>query len=298
MPRSLLLPTLLMLWLGAIGGARAQPAPEPSARATKTSPVLQEWRKYKAWLQHHVPEYHRQLNGPATLEEIQALEAELGVQLPEDFKDLYLENNGQQEAFVVSGSMLGHSFLSLQQISFFWKRDVVPGSQTPGVDSRIRAFQPGTVQNRLFTRRWIPLFTDTEGVYLGYDFSPGPEGRQGQIINFGARVDQHCVLASDLTGFLKRINSQLEKTDLQRAIFMEDGHRYIHGFSNQGHLTDDLVGLTTRGATRDMLIRGDKQTKVVITPQPGASAPTGKRGPAPVPIPPPPSDLRVPVPKK
>ncbi|WP_375754251.1 SMI1/KNR4 family protein [Corallococcus exercitus] len=299
-PRSLLLVTTLLLSLSAVGRVQAQPAPESTrttvAQGKQVPAVLQEWRKYKAWLRRNVPAYHAQLNGPATLAQIQALEAELGVKLPEDFKQLYLENNGEQDPFGDEGSMLGHSFLSLQQISFFWKQDVLPGIEgLADADWQTRSFKPGTVQDHFLVRQWIPLFTDTQGDFLGYDFAPGPKGQKGQIINFGTREYVHHVIARDLTDFLRRINAQLAKTDVKKAVFTnEKGTRNIFGFSREGHLTDDLVALKTRGVTRDVI---DGPTKVIIRPAEEPSAPVRTGKPTPVPIPAP-EDLRAPVLKK
>ncbi|MHA7633665.1 SMI1/KNR4 family protein [Corallococcus sp. M7] len=299
-PRALLLGTTLLLSLSAVGRVQAQPAPESTrttvAQGKQVPAVLQEWRKYKAWLRRNVPAYHAQLNGPATLAQIQALEAELGVKLPEDFKQLYLENNGQQDPFGDEGSMLGHSFLSLQQISFFWKRDVLPGIEgLADADSQTRSFKPGTVQDHFLVRQWIPLFTDTQGDYLGYDFAPGPKGQKGQIINFGTREYVHHVIARDLTDFLRRINAQLAKTDVKKAVFTDEkGTRLISGFSFEGHLTDDLVALQTRGVTRDV-IDGPAQFIVLPTKQPGAPA---VKQQLPQGLPPPQSEIHVRYPKQ
>jgi len=52
----------------------------------------------------------------------------------------------------------------------------------------------------------LPVFTDTQGDCICYDFAPGTRGRKGQLINFGVREYEHCVLAVNLTDFLQRIS--------------------------------------------------------------------------------------------
>ncbi|MEM6801194.1 MAG: SMI1/KNR4 family protein [Bacteroidota bacterium] len=56
------------------------------------------------------------------------------------------------------------------------------------------------------TPYWIPFMSDGTGNFKAIDLAPGPKGRAGQIISFGADEDLIKVLAEDLVSYLQRIS--------------------------------------------------------------------------------------------
>ncbi|QSQ20470.1 SMI1/KNR4 family protein [Pyxidicoccus parkwayensis] len=190
-----------------------------------------------------MPLYHERLNGPAKPEEISALEAELGVTLPEDLKRLYLENNGERDDDFNGGSMMGLTFLSLEKIAWHRKQYILPSLESPDFRNTtdwLRSVPKGAVQDLYFHRNWIPLFTDGQGDYLGLDFAPGPNGEEGQFINFGSREEEHCLIADGMTSFLQLVNEKLEKHARDVVIIEDKGQKLVFGIDGEGHLTDDL----------------------------------------------------------
>jgi cell wall assembly regulator SMI1 len=131
----------------------------------------------------------------------------------------------------------------IQKVAYYWKRDVLPRHEAGGpanTASWLRSVPKGSVQDLYFHRNWIPLFTDSQGDYLGLDFAPGPNGKPGQFINFGTREEEHCLIADDLTSFLRLINEKLVKHARDVVIIKDDGMKRAFGVVGEGHLTDDL----------------------------------------------------------
>jgi len=64
-------------------------------------------------------------------------------------------------------------------------------------------------------QKWIPIFSDGAGNYLGIDLIPGIKGKKGQIINFGRDKEEQdmIVFADSLSDFFEFIKTELEKPD-------------------------------------------------------------------------------------
>ena len=70
---------------------------------------------FENWLEKHLPEVVKDLNPPATMEEIQLLEKTIGRSLPEDFISLYQWHNGQM-GNAPTGLWYGLEFMSIKGI--------------------------------------------------------------------------------------------------------------------------------------------------------------------------------------
>lgn len=76
------------------------------------------WLKFEHWLSEHWPVRLKDLNPPATREEITALETALGVQLPADYVACLQRHNGQAAA--ARGLFDCAKFLSTTEILSQW----------------------------------------------------------------------------------------------------------------------------------------------------------------------------------
>lgn len=59
------------------------------------------------------------LNAPATIEEIQYVESELGISFPDELRNLYLAHNGEDKSG--PGLFFGLPFLSLDEVLDGWR---------------------------------------------------------------------------------------------------------------------------------------------------------------------------------
>jgi cell wall assembly regulator SMI1 len=62
-----------------------------------------------------------------------------------------------------------------------------------------------TIKKKYFHCKWLPIFSDWGGNYLGLDLDPDTEGIKGQVINFGRDEEDMFVFASNLEAFFDLI---------------------------------------------------------------------------------------------
>lgn len=67
------------------------------------------------------------------------------------------------------------------------------------------------IRKKYFHYKWLPLFSDYGGNYIGIDLDPDTEGKKGQIINFGRDEEDMIVLAKSLDEFFDFILIELGK---------------------------------------------------------------------------------------
>lgn len=65
------------------------------------------------------------------------------------------------------------------------------------------------IKKKYFHFKWLPLFSDFGGNYIGIDFDPDTNGTKGQIINFGRDEEKMFVIADNLESFFDFILSEL-----------------------------------------------------------------------------------------
>ena len=135
----------------------------------------EEWNTYIENLCSKMPFLRETLRAGASMDDIKAAEAEIGVQFPEKLRGLYLANDGDNGE-AVCGMMLGFHFLSLDILRMEWRRSYAK-------------------------TRWVPIGSDGGGNFIGVDLEPGGNG---QVINFGRDEQGRTVLAENLGAFFER----------------------------------------------------------------------------------------------
>lgn len=201
--------------------------------------IQENWTFYTNWLKSKLKTYSDLLNSGCSDGDIQKLENYLGISLPEDFKTLYKLNNGDNKINTENtyiGAFLGFEFLSIDRIISIhsdwkhYKNDDYVGSSFPENHIRIQ----------YTNSKWIPLFADSGGNYIGLDLDPGANGTNGQIINFGRDEDNKFVIANSLNSFLEFIKTKIQSGQCDAAITREDDGGFSFGLNPQSHLIDDL----------------------------------------------------------
>lgn len=185
-------------------------------------PLNQTWGRIKRVLAEHVPELSDSLNIPIDLQELQRIEAELGIMLPPSVRDSYLCVDGQDpSADFKEGIFFGLTLLPLEDVLrewSFWRRvEFDPSTgQNPDILAIMSSIPPGWVKPLYACRGWLPLIADKCGNYVGVDLDPpgnshtanradsvngtssksrrATGGSWGQVILFGRDFDRKCVL--------------------------------------------------------------------------------------------------------
>jgi cell wall assembly regulator SMI1 len=189
--------------------AREPAAANPTATAeTKADPsgrLAGRLSRPERWLAKHRPRFLKSLQPGASEVELQALQAELGLELPEELRTLLAWHNGQGEGY--AGRFEENwLFLGTERIASA-KRDL--DLQAPGNGDRT-GWRP----------EWIPFLDDDGGDYLCLDTgAPGVPVRA-----FWLGQPEHPVVAPSLTDwaeeFVKAVEAGEYHEEPERGTFL------------------------------------------------------------------------------
>lgn len=167
------------------------------------------YQRLERWLAAHRPQILANLQPPASDAELAGLAESLGVSLPTAFLDLYRWHNGQRDPRE-PGPFYGLSFLSIAEVLTQWRGWNEILADTDDIHGFSSSVAPGVVKERYANRLWIPFSDDWGGNHIGIDLDPGPNGRVGQVINFGRDEEAKYVLGRSVDAFVERIAGELE----------------------------------------------------------------------------------------
>jgi cell wall assembly regulator SMI1 len=170
--------------------------------------ALGAWTFIEQVLAERHPALLADLRPGATDADLDCIEGELRVTLPEAFRVFYKHHDGQNGEAGAPGLFFGMIFLSLDEISAVCK------SRSPslGPDHAFYVVEaePGPVVNTCLVRTGkLPFAKDHLGNLLGLDFSPGELGVIGQCISFGRDGRRPHVVAKSFEEFLVWIQSRM-----------------------------------------------------------------------------------------
>lgn len=143
--------------------------------------------------------YYKSLQPGLSPQQIQVLEEQYGITLPEDLRSLYQWHNGQQddnyEAFVNNST-----FVSLENaLDAAAEFTSMIGSDFELPD--------------MWHETWIPIFSNGGGDYICYDLAGSFDGQPGQLIEYWHADNDRNIIAGDLAGFLDALAKLYEMYD-------------------------------------------------------------------------------------
>ncbi|MCR4865295.1 MAG: SMI1/KNR4 family protein [Lachnospiraceae bacterium] len=197
---------------------------------------------YKEMLFERMPHLSETLNEGVSSKDIREAENIIGIRFPEYLKELYLTNNGDDNE-AICGMIMGLHFMSLESMLKEW-RELKKIADDPKINNNgsFSSTPMASIKRCYADAKWIPFCTDGGGNFIGIDLAPGPNGKAGQIINFGRDEGNKAVLAKDMNAFFERLIRIIKSDDFYIADY--DGEDVIllgtddieEGF----HLTDYL----------------------------------------------------------
>jgi cell wall assembly regulator SMI1 len=135
----------------------------------------------------------------ATEEQLAEFATTTGFELPDGLKTLLRLSNGAPEGFGF------RSLMSVEQITREWVNwnSIFEDFSLDDLQSGYRSDDDRTLPFYT-TPRWVSFVDERTGNFAAVDLLPGPTGRTGQIIYFGA--DEYTIrwLAADVADFLRR----------------------------------------------------------------------------------------------
>lgn len=165
-------------------------------------PPTDPWPRLEAFLAARLPRLRDDLAPGADESTLDALARRTGRALPEALQALYRGHDGQHGD--APGLFFGLRFLSAAEAGEEWYRwaDLLAGDPSLAPAITVTAQPEGAVQAVYATPDWLPFAADGAGNHLAVDLAPGPDGKPGQVVTFGADEPVRRVLAPSALDFL------------------------------------------------------------------------------------------------
>lgn len=221
--------------------------------------MQKQWQWFENWLVENAPKVIDDLNNGCSLEQLIEVENEIGLELPQSFKDFYLIHNGQKDEDYF-GLFYGVSLLPLEKIveeMCVWSGIIdeygEKGMKENFDDDIQFSFMPDKVKAQYANKKWIPFAIISDSNYLGLDFDPEINGTVGQVINFGREEEQKTVLANSFEEFINWYIQELERgnylidleDEFERFIPKEVKERFFRDYNYlSGYVAQKFISLS------------------------------------------------------
>lgn len=142
------------------------------------------------------PELYSHLNASLTEKDIQRIEKQYDIQIPEDLRALYGWKNGQVSDCY--DSFVNNSMLIPLEEALDIAQEL---TSMIGTDFEIKNW---------WNENWLPIFHNGDGDYICYDLKGIFTGNKGQILEFWNRDNDRNGIADNLGDFLNQLNQYYE----------------------------------------------------------------------------------------
>ena len=170
--------------------------------------IREVWTQIEDWLTENAPQLLKNLNSPATIEEIEQTEIELGIKFPDEVRDSYLIHNGSENWL-----FFGDDFLSLKRLIYVFNRSKLwyedsRYSDPSFLDYEIEVY--GNVKKQIWNSKWIPLFSDSNMFLDLLDLDPPQNGIYGQIISINEDIERISIIKNNLLDYFSNFLYNLQ----------------------------------------------------------------------------------------
>lgn len=160
--------------------------------------MKETWDRIERWFAENAPQFRIRLLPGVSVAEIEALEADLSVRLPESFRASLLIHNGQHG--LAKPLVEEWQLASVADIRREWglMQDIY--DRGTFIDTAVKAI--GAVQPVWWLPQWIPIAYNGAGDLLCLDMAPALGGKVGQIVTFWHTQETRRVVAPDFGEWL------------------------------------------------------------------------------------------------
>ncbi|KVN09786.1 hypothetical protein WT09_26280 [Burkholderia stagnalis] len=160
------------------------------------------WSRLDAWRRTLPADAPEPFRGPASDEDLRALEAGLGVALPEAWRESLRLHDGQEAGR--TEPFAGETLLSARQILAQWSiwHELVARGDL--ADCEGGEPEPG-IRGDWYNLKWIPLTHNGSGDHLCIDLDPDEGGRIGQVIRVWHDSPEREHVAESVGEWLARV---------------------------------------------------------------------------------------------
>ncbi|MDR2874655.1 MAG: SMI1/KNR4 family protein, partial [Methylobacillus sp.] len=150
------------------------------------------------------------LNPGASEEKLARLEREMGASLPPEFLDFYRQHDGQPESEGWFGIIGGERLLSVDEM-LRWRDEFAEFLDNDffNDDAKCETRNDPGIRDVYWSALWLPL-TASDRVCDVLDLDPTPQGRRGQIFEFGMQGGENTLKANSFSEWLEMYITQLE----------------------------------------------------------------------------------------
>lgn len=169
--------------------------------------MQETWKRINNWLAANFPQLQGDINSGADPEELNSLESQLLVNLPEDLKQSYLIHDGQKGYL---SPMIGEwQILSIKGILKEWNlmKELFDAGKLNAESNPI-----GSVKSVWWNIKWIPICSNGAGDLICVDLDPAPGGEVGQIITFWHMDATREVLSNNFQSWFDKYADDLENS--------------------------------------------------------------------------------------
>jgi cell wall assembly regulator SMI1 len=218
-------------------------------------PPSHSWKKIDRWAEKNYEELFDNLCEGCSQNDVNELEHELDMTLPQDVRESLAIHDGQERGGRPTGIILGCMLLDCEEIVQEWNNwkvvneEYLSASKKPVPHYPLKSLNtaassssssaaptankfwrqdlldrqdsqpPKAIQKAYAHPSWIPLARDWGGNNIAVDLAPGPLGKWGQIILFGRDYDCKYVVARSWSHFLSVVADDLNS---DRVVVDED----------------------------------------------------------------------------
>jgi molybdopterin molybdotransferase len=148
------------------------------------------------------------LNDGASNDDIHAVEKELQISFPDDYRESLKIHDGEKDSGIVGGPW---ELTSLDKMIREWK--VWQTLRDDGTLDKLLQGEPRNPKTKYawVHAKWIPICVNGGGDSYFLDLDPGPTGTLGQIIKHSHEIGTEKIVAPNYTKWLEAIAKKLEK---------------------------------------------------------------------------------------
>ncbi len=196
------------------------------------------WARYRDAVATTYPAMKSQFAQGATDAQLKTLQANFPHTLPPAFISMLRDTNGGTGRHNSNGIFFGAELMSVDRIlseQASWQQ-IIDGGLEDFTDP-FHAFPPDTIKPVYVDPNWLPFIADGAGNFIALDYNPGPKGKIGQVISFGADEIEHLQLAPSYPEFMElmrglikhpQVKYDAEKPEFALPIYIVDAIKKLH----------------------------------------------------------------------
>jgi cell wall assembly regulator SMI1 len=206
---------------------------------------MQLLNELEDWLRDHLPEVAADLRSGATQDQLEKFSTALGIDVPDEFLNLYAWHNGQ-EMSVNTGPWYGLIFIPLDRVLSeceMWRKVLrESGAESlASLSGYMTSTPPDFVRKLYASDRWIPFAYDGGSNYLGIDLDPDEKGTVGQVISFGRDEERKIAVAPSISSFINWMLSELKSGNFNIRVEGDGGRSFSTSNPEKYHFLDSLA---------------------------------------------------------